>query len=101
MKIKIRIAEEVLTGDTTPTYFLDYYDKKYGGYKNYSSSKDMNKINKDCKQIQTIPADLHKRVDTVLKWCQENIDHQTGITPFAIQVRDCLEGAVTTSDGDQ
>ncbi len=38
--------------------------------------------------------DLRNRVNTVLGWCQTNIEDKTQVAPFCAQVRDLLERAV-------
>jgi len=34
---------------------------------------------------------LYKKIDRVIGWCQANIQGQTQVEAFALQIRDCLE----------
>lgn len=37
--------------------------------------------------------ELQERANTVIEWCDDNIENQTQVTPFAVQIRDLLEGS--------
>lgn len=40
-------------------------------------------------------ARLEGAMNTVIGWCQENINSKTQVTPFCVQVRDTIEQSIT------
>jgi len=50
--------------------------------------------NRECNLVCTQER-MYKKIDTVISWCQANIQDQTQVTPFAIQIRECLEKNAT------
>jgi hypothetical protein len=45
--MKTRIIVERLIGESTPTYFVDYFDENRMEWKNHSSHKSLNKAESD------------------------------------------------------
>jgi len=50
--------------------------------------------NRECNLICTQER-MYKKIDTIIGWCQANIQDQTQVTAFAVQIRDCLEKDAT------
>ena len=68
-----------------------FYDCQ-GGWTRQSLENDVKSLimrMSDAKPKERDP--IYSQVETVLKWCQQNIDDKTNVIGFAVEVRDCLE----------
>lgn len=68
-----------------------FYDCRGGWTRQNLAGDDKSLIMRmsDAKPKERDP--IYGQVETVLKWCKQNIDDQTNVAGFAVQVRDCLE----------
>ena len=49
--------------------------------------KSLEMLAKERKKVEQ----LQKKIETALEWCQGNIELQTEVAGFAVQIRNCLD----------